>query len=184
MTRCEERGREGRKKEENKPENETFRRISLPLVMVNSISLPFSRGLRLDPMGTDRKFAVSFVRSVISYRFIYAIRRRRLVHGGVAPVRRIGGRFYAPGIDSQKRNETKGNREGREKRGNGKGAVLDDRLKEMIEKELIPIFKRNTVSHPFRFDEIPPVKKISFESMVAKVTVELVGRAPEARAPR
>lgn len=85
-------------------------------------------------------------------------------------------------LESTRRNETK--RKGREEKGNGKGAVLDDRLKEMIEKELIPIFKRNTVSHPFRFDEIPPVKKISFESMVAKVTVELVGRAPEARAPR
>lgn len=136
---------------EKKGEKETFRRISLPPRMVNSISLPFSRGNVLDPMGTGRKFAVSFQRSVISYSVYICDPPPPRVREGVAPIRRIGGRFYAPGIDSEKRNETK--RSG-----------LDDRLKEMIEKRLpscrlIPIFKRNTVSHRDIFDEIPAVVK-------------------------
>lgn len=136
---------------EKKGEKETFRRISLPPRMVNSISLPFSRGNVLDPMGTGRKFAVSFQRSVISYSVYICDPPPPRVRERVAPIRRIGGRFYAPGIDSEKRNETK--RSG-----------LDDRLKEMIEKRLpscrlIPIFKRNTVSHRDIFDEIPAVVK-------------------------
>lgn len=90
-------------------------------------------------------------RSVISYSVYICDPPPPRVREGVAPIRRIGGRFYAPGIDSEKRNETK--RSG-----------LDDRLKEMIEKRLpscrlIPIFKRNTVSHRDIFDEIPAVVK-------------------------
>lgn len=46
---------------EKKGEKETFRRISLPPRMVNSISLPFSRGNVLDPMGTEPKIR-GFVR--------------------------------------------------------------------------------------------------------------------------
>lgn len=60
------------------------------------------------------------------------------MHGGVAPIRRIAGRFYAPGIDSKKRNETKRNgRRGRERKEKTvTESGLDDPLKEMIEKSL------------------------------------------------
>ena len=56
-----------RERQKKRGRKEMFRRISLPPRLVNSISLPFSRGNVLDPMGTDRKFAVSPECGVISY---------------------------------------------------------------------------------------------------------------------
>lgn len=98
-----------RERQKKRGRKEMFRRISLPPRLVNSISLPFSRGNVLDPMGTDRKFAVSPECGVISYSvYICDPPPPRARKGGVAPIRRIGGRFYAPGIDSEKRDETGG----------------------------------------------------------------------------